>query len=72
VLKRLLKLRIGLLTFDRDAEQSSKAGKNIGVSLIKLAGIRAIDFKYGKKGLAVTAVFYEHVDCAPDAWSARS
>jgi len=43
VLKRLLKTGVSLLTFDRDTEQTGEAGKKIGVVLIELAGIGAVE-----------------------------
>ena len=67
VLESLLKPGIGLLTFDRDPEQAGEAGKEIGVVLIELAGIGTVDFEHAEEGLSVSALFYQHVDGAPDA-----
>src|SRR6478735_9520660 len=67
VLERLLKTGVSLLTFDRDTEQTGEAGKKIGVVLIELAGIGAIDFKHAEEGFSLSALFYQHVDGPPDA-----
>ena len=67
VLERLLEPGIGLLTFDRDPEQAGEAGKKIGVVLVELAGIGAVDFEHAEEGLALAALFDQHVDGAPDA-----
>jgi hypothetical protein len=67
VLERLLKAGVSLLTFDRDTEQAGEAGKKIGVVLIELAGIGAIDFKHAEEGFTLSALFYQHVDGPPDA-----
>ena len=39
---RLGKLRVGLLTFDGDAQQSRKSGQEIGIRVVKQAGISTI------------------------------
>jgi len=44
------------------AQQSGKAGEEIGIGLIELAGVRAIDFQYAKEDLAVSTFFYQHID----------
>ena len=67
MLQRLLKPGVGLLTFDRNAKQAGKAGKKIGVVLIELAGIGAVDFEHAEEGLALPALFDQHVDGTPDA-----
>ena len=67
VLESLLKSGIGLLTFDRDAEQAGEAGKKIGVVLIELAGIGTVDFEHAEEGLSLSALLYQHIDGAPDA-----
>jgi hypothetical protein len=67
VLERLLKPGIGLLTLDRDAEQAGKASKKIGVVLIELAGIGTVDLEHAEEGVTFSALFYQHVDGAPDA-----
>ena len=67
MLERLLKPGISLLTLDRNAEQAGKAGKKMGVVLIELAGIGTVDFKHAEICLTFSALFYQHVDGAPDA-----
>ena len=67
VLKCLLQFGVRLLTFDGDAEQASKAGQKVGIRLVKLAGIGAIDLQYAEERFALPALFDQHVDRAPDA-----
>jgi hypothetical protein len=64
--ERLLQPGVGLLTFDRNTEQAGKAGKKIGVILIELAGIGAVDFQHAE-GLTLSALFDQDVDGARDA-----
>src|SRR5664279_2885288 len=66
VLECLLELGVRLLTLNGYAQQSRKAGEKIGIGLTELAGVRAIHFQHTKEGLAVSALFYQHVDRAPD------
>ena len=65
--ERLLEPGVGLLTFDRNTQQAGKAGQKIGVVLIELAGIGAVDFEHAEEGLTLSALFYQHVDGSPDA-----
>ena len=67
VLKSLLQLRVCLLTFNGDAKQSGKTRQKVGVGFIKLAGVRAINFQYAEESFALTPLFYQDVDRAPDA-----
>jgi hypothetical protein len=62
-----MKACVSLLTFDCDAEQLSESGKKIGVVLIELAGIGAVDFEHAEEGFALSTLFYQHVNGAPDA-----
>jgi hypothetical protein len=60
MLERILKACVSLLTFDCDAEQPSESGKKIGVVLIELAWIGAVDFEHAEEGFPLPARF-EHL-----------
>ena len=49
VLEGFLKLGVGLLPLDGDAEQARKAGKEIGIRKIELTRVRAVDFQNAKR-----------------------
>src|SRR6195952_4393987 len=66
MLERLPKLGIGLLALDGDTKQAGKACNEMGVRLVELARIRAVDFKNAEGLAALPAPLYEHVDGAPD------
>jgi hypothetical protein len=49
VLEGFLKLGVGLLPLDGDAEQARKAGKEIGIRKIELTRVRGVDFQNAKR-----------------------
>ena len=53
VFECLVKLGIRLLAFDRNAEQAGEAGEEIGIGLVELTCIGAVDFKDTEVGLAL-------------------
>ena len=65
--ERLLEPGVGLLTFDRNPKRAGKAGEKIGVVLIELARIGAVDFQHAEEGLTLSALFDQPVDGASDA-----
>lgn len=67
VLNCVCQLRVGLLTFDRNAQEPGKHCEEICVCAIELSWIRAVYFQYAVRVCDFVPALDQHIDGAPYA-----
>src|ERR1700729_4210092 len=65
IFDRLDQLRVCLLTFNGDAQQSRKSRQKIGIGVIELAGIGAVDLQNAERSVSFATHLDQDVDDAP-------
>ena len=67
MIKSFLKLRVSMLTLNRDSQQAGKTCQKIRVGIIELPGIGTVSFENAEGRVALATPSDEHIDCPLDA-----